>query len=42
MGSTFTMALANIHMLEWEQSLVDQQQTSAELYGRSASFLKKM
>ena len=37
MGSAFTMTLANIYMLEWEQPLVEQQQACDELYGRSAS-----
>ena len=35
MGSAFTMVLANIYMLEWEQSLVERQLASDELYGRS-------
>ena len=35
MGSAFTMVLANIYMLEWEQSLIEHQQTCGELYGRS-------
>ena len=35
MGSAFTMTLANIYMLEWEQSLVEHQQAYDELYGRS-------
>ena len=34
MGSPFTMALANIYMLEWEQSLINNQTSSKELYGR--------
>ena len=34
MGSPFTMTLANIYMLKWEQSLVEHQQTHNELYGR--------
>jgi hypothetical protein len=35
MVSAFTMTLANIYMLEWEQSLVEHQQACNELYGRS-------
>ena len=35
MGSAFTMTLANIYMLEWEQSLIERQQASSEIYGRS-------
>ena len=35
MGSAFTMVSANIYMLEWEQSLIEHQQTCGELYGRS-------
>jgi hypothetical protein len=35
MGSAFTMTLANIYMLEWEQSFVEHQQACGELYGRS-------
>ena len=35
MGSAFTMTLANIYMLEWEQPLVEHQQASGELYSRS-------
>ena len=34
MGSPFTMTLANIYMLEWEQSLVQHQKLHHELYGR--------
>jgi hypothetical protein len=34
MGSALTMTLANIYMLEWEQSLLDHQQAQHELYGR--------
>jgi hypothetical protein len=34
MGSPFTMTLANIYMLEWEQSLLDHQTSTDELYGR--------
>ena len=35
MGSPFTMTLANIYMLEWEQILIEYQQSHRELYGRS-------
>ena len=35
MRSAFRMTLANIYMLEWEQSLVERQLASSELYGRS-------
>ncbi|CAF1544452.1 unnamed protein product [Adineta ricciae] len=34
MGSAFTMTLANVYMLEWEQSLVEMQVQQGELYGR--------
>lgn len=34
MGSPFTMTLANIYMLEWEQSLIEHQNIHNELYGR--------
>lgn len=34
MGSPFTMTLANVYMLEWEQSLVESQTSEGELYGR--------
>lgn len=34
MGSPFTMTLANIYMYEWEQSLIQHQQSRNELYGR--------
>lgn len=34
MGSPFTMVLANIYMLEWEQSLINNQTSPKELYGR--------
>jgi hypothetical protein len=34
MGSPFTMTLANIYMLEWEQPLVNHQNSHSELYGR--------
>jgi hypothetical protein len=34
MGSPFTMTLANIYMLEWEQLLIEHQKTHNELYGR--------
>jgi len=34
MGSPFTMTLANIYMLEWEQSLIEHQKSHHELYGR--------
>ena len=34
MGSPFTMTLANIYMLEWEQVLIEHQQLHNELYGR--------
>jgi hypothetical protein len=34
MGSPFTMTLANIYMLEWEQSLIEHQQMHNEIYGR--------
>ena len=34
MGSPFTMVLANIYMLEWEQPLIEHQQRHNELYGR--------
>jgi len=34
MGSPFTMTLANIYMLEWEQSLIEHQKAHNELYGR--------
>jgi hypothetical protein len=34
MGSPFTMTLANIYMLEWEQPLLAYQKTHNELYGR--------
>ena len=39
MGSAFTMILANIFMLKWEQSLVEHQQACNELYCRSVLFL---
>ncbi len=34
MGSPFTMTLANVYMLEWEQSLIESQFEQGELYGR--------
>ena len=34
MGSSFTMTLANIYMLEWEQSLIEHQTMHNEIYGR--------
>lgn len=34
MGSPFTMTLANVYMLEWEQSLIQSQFQQGELYGR--------
>ncbi|CAF3955131.1 unnamed protein product [Rotaria sp. Silwood1] len=34
MGSPFTMVLANIYMLEWEQKLIQHQQRHHEIYGR--------
>lgn len=34
MGSPFTMVLANIYMLEWEQALIQHQETHHEIYGR--------
>ena len=34
MGSPFTMTLANIYMLKWEQSLIEHQKSHNELYGR--------
>jgi hypothetical protein len=34
MGSPFTMTLANVYMLEWEQPLVESQLRQNELYGR--------
>jgi hypothetical protein len=34
MGSPFTMTLANVYMLEWEQSLIKSQLEQGELYGR--------
>ena len=34
MGSPFTMTLANVYMLEWEQLLVESQLSQNELYGR--------
>ena len=36
MGSPFTMTLANVYMLEWEQSFVSSQLNQGELYGRLA------
>ena len=34
MGSPFTMVLANIYMLEWEQNLIEHQNIHMEMYGR--------
>jgi hypothetical protein len=34
MGSPFTMTLANVYMLEWEQPLIESQLNQGELYGR--------
>ena len=34
MGSPFTMTLANIYMLKWEQSLIQYQKSHKEFYGR--------
>jgi hypothetical protein len=34
MGSPFTMTLANVYMLEWEQPLINLQFSQGELYGR--------
>ena len=39
MGSPFTMSLANIYMLEWEQLLIKHQLSKQELYGRSVFLL---
>jgi hypothetical protein len=33
MGSAFTQVLANIYMLEWEQELIQYQQTHQGIYG---------
>ena len=37
MASALTMTLANIYMLEWEQSLIEHQKLHNELYGRYVS-----
>ncbi len=34
MSSPFTMTLANVYMLEWEQPLIESQFEQGELYGR--------
>jgi hypothetical protein len=34
MGSPFTMTVANVYMLEWEQPLIELQLNQGELYGR--------
>jgi hypothetical protein len=34
MGSPFTMTLANVYMLEWEQPLIELQLSRGEVYGR--------
>jgi hypothetical protein len=34
MGSPFTMTLANVYMLEWEQPLIELQRSQGEVYGR--------
>ena len=34
MGSRFTMVLANIYMLEWEKSLINDQTPQKELYAQ--------
>ncbi|CAF1502413.1 unnamed protein product [Adineta steineri] len=34
MGSAFTMTLANVYMLEWEQPLIELQSQQGEIYGR--------
>lgn len=34
MGSAFTMTLANVYMLKWEQLLIEHQKTHNEVYGR--------
>jgi hypothetical protein len=34
MGSPFTMTLANVYMLEWEQPLIESQLKQGEFYGR--------
>ena len=34
MGSPFTMTLANIYMLKWEQPLIEHQKCHREFYGR--------
>ena len=34
MGSPFTMTLANVYMLEWEQPLIESQRNQGEIYGR--------
>lgn len=34
MGSPFTMTLANIYMLNWEQPLIEHQKSRKEFYGR--------
>jgi len=39
MGSAFTQVLANIYMLEWEQELIQYQQTHQGIYGRFVHIL---
>ena len=34
MGSPLTMTLVNIYMYEWEQTLIEYQQSQIELYSR--------
>ena len=39
MGSAFTQVLANIYMYEWEQQLIEYQQSRNEIYGRFVPYL---
>lgn len=39
MGSPFTMTLANIYMLKWEQSLIEYQNVHKEFYGRYVVYI---
>lgn len=38
MGSAFTQVLANIYMFEWEQDLIQYQETQNEIYGRLVKY----
>jgi hypothetical protein len=42
MGSPFTMTVANVYMLEWEQPLIELQLNQGELYGRYVVYIYRI